>query len=96
MKSLGCFCEYLEAVRDSLQPRDGWVQPPAFMDKVTGGSDGKESARNAGDWGSIPGSGRPPGGGSGNPFLYSCLEKSMDREAWWAIVHGVTKRLDMT
>ena len=40
---------------------------------------------------SIPGSGRSPGGGSGNPIQYSCLENPMDREAWWATVHGVAK-----
>ena len=40
---------------------------------------------------SIPGSGRSPGGGSGNPLQYSCLENPMDREAWWATVHGVAK-----
>ena len=39
--------------------------------------------------GSIPGSGRSPGGGNGNPLYYSCLENSMDRGAWWATVHGV-------
>ena len=43
---------------------------------------GKESACNAGDAGSIPGSGRSPGGGNGNPLQYSCLENSMDRGAW--------------
>ena len=47
-----------------------------------GGSNGKESACNAGDPGSIPGSGRSPGEGNGNPFQYSCLESSMDRGAW--------------
>ena len=55
---------------------------------------GEESACNAGDPGDlglIPGSGRSPGGGSGNPLLYSCLENSMDRGAWQAMVHGVTK-----
>ena len=51
----------------------------------------KESAYNAGDPGSIPGSGRSPGEGNGNPLLYSCLENPMDRGAWWATVHGVTK-----
>ena len=55
------------------------------------GSDGKESAYNAGDAGSIPGSGRSPGEGNGNPFQYSFLENSMDRGAWPAIVLGVTK-----
>ena len=39
----------------------------------------------------IPRSGRSPGGGNGNPLQYSCLENSMDRGAWWATVHGVTK-----
>ena len=44
------------------------------------------------DLGLIPGLGRPPGGGNGNPLQCSCLENSMDRGAWQAIVHGVTKR----
>ena len=51
----------------------------------------KEPAWNAGDLGLIPGSGRSPGGGHGNPLQYSCLENPMDRGAWWATVHGVTK-----
>ena len=53
------------------------------------GLSGKESACNAGDMGSIPGSGRSPGEGSGNPLQYSCLGNPMDRGAWWAPVHGV-------
>ena len=56
-----------------------------------GGSDGKACARNVGDLGSIPGSGRSPGEGNGNPLQYSCLENSMDGGAWWAIVHAVAK-----
>ena len=56
-----------------------------------GSSAGKESACNAGYLGSIPGLGRSPGGGHGNPLQYSCLENPMDRGAWWPIVHGVTK-----
>ena len=60
-----------------------------------GGSDGKESACNAGDPGSVPESGRSPGEGNGYPLQYSCLENSMDRGAWQAIVHGVKKALDM-
>ena len=56
-----------------------------------GGSEGKESACNAGDQGFIPGWGRSPGGGNRNPLQYSCLENSMDRRAWQATVHGVTK-----
>ena len=54
-----------------------------------GGSEVKASACNAGDLGSILGSGRSPGEGNGNPLQYSCLENPMDRGAWWAIVHGV-------
>ena len=50
-----------------------------------GDSDGKESACNAGDLGSTPGLERSPGEGNGNTLLYSCLENSMDRGAWWAI-----------
>ena len=53
------------------------------------GLDGKESACNARDLGSVPGSGRSPGEGNGNSLQYSCLENSMDREAWQATVHGV-------
>ena len=49
-----------------------------------GGSDGKESAYSTGDLGSIPGSGRTPGEGNGNPIQYSCLGNLMDRGAWWA------------
>ena len=56
-----------------------------------GGSDGKASARNAEDLGSIPGLGRYPGEGNGTPLQYSCLENPMDRGAWWAIVHEVTR-----
>ena len=46
---------------------------------------------DAGDMGLIPGSGRFLGEGNGNPLQYSCLENSMDREAWWVTVHGVSK-----
>ena len=56
-----------------------------------GGSDGKESAYNAGDLGSIPGLGRAPEEGNGNPPQYSCLENSMDRGTWQATLHGVAK-----
>ena len=52
---------------------------------------GKESACNAGDLGLIPGLGRLPGEGNGNPLWYSCLENLMDRGAWQAAVHGVAK-----
>ena len=56
-----------------------------------GGSEVKASASNAGDPGSIPGSGRSPGEGNGNPLQYFCLENPMDRGAWQATVHGVPK-----
>ena len=56
-----------------------------------GGSEVKASACNAGDLGSIPGLGRSPGKGNGNPLQYSCLENPTDGGAWWATVHGVAK-----
>ena len=58
---------------------------------LPGGSVGKQSDCNAGDTGSIPESGRPPGGGHGNPLQYPCLENSMDSGGWRATVHGVAK-----
>ena len=51
----------------------------------------KVSACNARDSGSLPGLGRFPGEGNGNPFKYACLENSKDRGVWWAIVHGIAK-----
>ena len=56
-----------------------------------GSSDGKESACNAGDLGSVPGLGRSLVEGNGNPLQNSCLENSLDRGAWWATFHGLTK-----
>ena len=61
-----------------------------------GGSVVKNLPANAGDTGLIPGLGRSPGEGNGNPFWYSCLENPKDRGDWQAIVHGVTKELDKT
>ena len=55
-----------------------------YLSVRCGGSVGKESTCNAGDPGLIPGSGRSPGGGSGNPLQYPCLGNPMDRGAWWA------------
>ena len=63
---------------------------PVFLG-FPGGSDSKESTCNAGDLGSIPGLGRSPGEGNGYPLQYSCLEYPMDRGAWRATVHRVTK-----
>ena len=61
-----------------------WIGFPLWLSS-------KDPACNAEDAGSIPGLGRSPGGGNGNPLHYSCLENSMDRRAWWATVHGVTR-----
>ena len=55
------------------------------------GSDGKESACNAADPGSMPGLGRSPGERNSNPLQCSCLGNPIDRDSWWATVHGVTK-----
>ena len=56
-----------------------------------GGSVVKNLPANAEDVGSIPGLGRSPGGGIGNPLQYSCLKNPMDRKAWWATVHEFAK-----
>ena len=70
--------------------------PLQFIVKISRiGSAGKESACSTGDSGLIPGSGRSPGEGKGNPLQYSCLENPMDRGAWWAAVHEVAVS-DMT
>ena len=61
-----------------------------------GGSVVKNPLGNVGDMDSIPGSGRSPGEENGNLLQYSCLGNPMDRGAWQAIVHGVTKELDTT
>ena len=60
------------------------------------GSVVKNLPANARDAGSIPGSGRTPGEGNGNPLQYSCLGNPMDRGAWWATENAVTKELDTT
>ena len=62
-----------------------------WLNSFPGGSEVKVSACNAGDLGSVPGSGRSPGEGNGNPLQYSCLENPRDGGAWWATVHGVAK-----
>ena len=61
-----------------------------------GGPVVKNLTANAGDKSLIPGLGRTSGGGSGNPLRYSCLGNPMDREAWWATIHGVAKVSDTT
>ena len=60
------------------------------------GSVVKNPPTNAGDMGLIPGLGRSPGEVNGNPFQYSCLGNPIDREAWWATVHGGQKESDVT
>ena len=60
-----------------------------LIQSFPGGTVVKNLLASAGDVGSIPGLGRFPGGGKGNPLQYSCLENPMDRGAWWATVHGV-------
>ena len=73
-----------------------FLMPPALAVRssplvLRGGSGGKVSAYNAGNLGLIPGSGRTTGEGNGNPLQYSCLGNPMDKEAWWATIHGVTE-----
>ena len=65
--------------------------PPIVYSGFPGGAVVKNMPESTGDLDSIPGSGRSPGEGNGNSLQYSCLENPMDRGAWWATVHGVTK-----
>ena len=83
-----------------VQGHDSWAGKfPWRRDRIPtsvflgfpGDSDGKESACNVGDPGSICGLGKSPGEGNGNPLQYSCLENPVDRAAWQATVHGVEK-----
>ena len=64
--------------------------------RVTKNQIGMSKCRAPGGRGAIPGSGRSPGGGNGNPLQYSCQADSMSRGSWWATVHGVAKESDMT
>ena len=78
------------AFKSTLTGADSQIFTLSMQDFL-GGSDGKASAYNAGDLGSIPGSGRSPGEGNGTPLQYSCLENPMDGGARLATVYGVAK-----
>ena len=84
-RSPGCFC-FMDAKPSHISRNTNY-----FLLSYPGNSEGKESACNVGNPGSMPGSGRSPGEGNGNPLQYSCLENPMDRGAWQATVHGVEK-----
>ena len=86
-----CFCiRHLPSLKTALSKRPLLIRNMNF-EGSPGGSDGKEYTCNAGDLGSIPGFGRSPGEGNGNPLHYSFLENPTDRGAWLATVHRVTK-----
>ena len=75
-----------------VEPRSSTLQPFLYLD-FPGGSEVNACACNAGDLGSVPGLGRSPGQGNGNPLWYSCLENPIDRGVWQATVHRVVKRV---
>ena len=84
----------------NCSPKEDWTilshtrnpqRCPISLHPCTLSSNSKGSACDAGDQGSIPGLGSSSGEGNGNPLQYSCLENTMDREAWWATVRGVAK-----
>ena len=72
------------------------IKKGTYLMSFPGSSIVKNLPAKAGDMDSIPGSGRSPGEGNGNPLQYSCLGNPVDRGAWLATVHGVTKELDTT
>ena len=84
------FCLHLPLLTDCQALLSNICIFSCFYGSFSGGSDGKEPACNMGDPGLIPGLGRSPWDGNGNSLQYFCLENSMGRRAWWAIVHGVT------
>ena len=77
--------------RSKLGQAGVWKACLIYKERERGGASGKELTCQTGDLGSIPGLGRSSGEGNGDPLQYSCLENSMDRGAWWAIVHGVAQ-----
>ena len=83
----------LQTVTAAMELKEACIPllPDQCLD-FPGGLDGKESTCNAGDPGSVPGLGRFPGGENCYPLQYSCLENSLDRGAWRATDHGVTRR----
>ena len=76
---------------NELYKSNGAEKRQGHNQSFPGGSEVKASACNAGDMGSVPGSGRSPGEGNGNPLQYSCLENPMTRGGWWATVRVVAK-----
>ena len=89
---LGSVRTELNSQKSCWWPRIAWCICGALHPHFPGGSEVKASACNAGGLGSIPGSGRSPGEGNGNPLQYSCPENPMDGGAWWAtLVLGVAK-----
>ena len=88
------FCVYVregERNREKDGEMEGWLLFSFLISKSEIGSVVKNLPASAGDLGSIPGLGRSPGGGNGNPLQYSWMDDPMDRGAWQAVVHGVTK-----
>ena len=80
-----------EAARDTTLRQESFYKGDILVDRIPCSSNCKESVCDAGDQGSIPGSGRSPGEGNGNPLQHSCLENPMDRGAWQATICGVAK-----
>ena len=89
--TLKCILQYHSSKASVLQCLAFFMVQLSHPLGFPGGSEVKASASSLGDMGSIPGSGRSPGEGNGNPLQYSCLKNPMDRGAWGATVHGVAK-----
>ena len=94
VKEIGPMLGGVRGGLDLFFPITVWMKDKGGLDHTwgfPGGSEDKESSCNAGEPGSVPGLGRFPGGGHGNPLQCFCLENPMDRGAWWATGHEVTK-----
>ena len=83
------FCDVMVALKNQLVAT--MIEASLAVQLVKNLPTVQESACKAGDLGSIPGLGRNPGEGNGNPVQYSCLGSPMDSGAWWAVVHGIAK-----
>ena len=91
LRKVEAITDVLLSAQPAPLPISGWYSSSGTFQVALVLKNPLFNAEDIRDMGSIPGSGRSPGGGHDNPLQYSCLENPMDRGAWWATIHGVTK-----